>query len=89
VAQSNSPARRDGQDIGEQFRQCGFVVGYFAGKQTVSFVVDEHAVVISFSGIDAGPEFRHVSLHRVVLLWAQADGRAVVSLHCDRVAFLN
>ncbi|GKV71209.1 hypothetical protein NCCP2145_05900 [Pseudarthrobacter sp. NCCP-2145] len=62
------PACREVRHFGEKFRECGFVVGYLSGEQPVSFVVDEHAVVMSFSGVDAGPEFRHVSLHRVVLV---------------------
>ena len=58
VGQVDSPGHlvAQGQDIGEEFEEFGFVVGDASGQQPVAALVDRDAVVIGLACVDAGPD---------------------------------
>jgi hypothetical protein len=55
VRQVNAPghAAPQGQDVGEELEQFGFIVGDASGQQPVAALVDRDAVVMVLACVDA------------------------------------
>src|SRR5262249_31404192 len=63
-----------GEDVGEEFEQFGFVVGDASRQQPTAALVDCDAVVVGFARVDAGPDRGQVVPPCGVLL-VPPDGR--------------
>jgi hypothetical protein len=76
VGQVDSPGHlvAQGQDVGEEFEQFGFVVGDELGQQAAAALVDRDAVVVGLARVDAGTDRGHVVPPCGVVLMP-SDGR--------------
>jgi len=62
VGQVDAPGHvvAQGQDVGEELEEFGFVVGDASRQQPAAALVDGHTVVMGLTCVDAGPDRGHV-----------------------------
>lgn len=75
--------------VTHQTQEFGLFICNPSRQQSLSFGVDDQAMVVSSSDIDAGPDLRHKYLRSFDTHIRPADDHADVVLHSDLLAHPN